>query len=185
MSKPFTCLLAVFLQAFSFVQAQNYYVGTPVYEVLVSRQTSMAYVSPNCVSRQVFFDNRIALEPSGTTVYFKITASSLPLGSIYLINHGVLNAGDSVLAPVNNAYLEFYATSGSGNFTYSFIRTGIPTQVNDSFYCSSQIDYSFSYLVDGCTTVNTDYFIPWPNNPFCAVNGALTTPDFLHAEKIY
>ncbi len=178
----FLFLLVILVRVSSSTQAQTYYAGTPVYDVLVTQQTNIAYVAPNCVTRKIFFDSQFCLAPTGTTVYFKITSSTLPVGSIYLVNHGVLNAGDSVLAPVNNAYLEFYATSGSGDFVYNFIRTGVPTQVNDSFFCSSQIDYSFAWTVDGCSIVNTDLFYPNASAPSCVVNGPLGQTEIANTE---
>ncbi|MGL4596079.1 MAG: T9SS type A sorting domain-containing protein [Bacteroidia bacterium] len=183
MSKQLILILAILLNTIPTTLAQNYYVGTPVYDVLVTHPTNIAYVQGNCVTRKILFDSPLSLAPAGTSVYFKIQSSTLAPGAIYLVNHGIMNAGDSAIAPTNNAYMEFYATSGSGNFVYQFIRTGTPTQVNDSFYCSSQIDYSYSLLFDGCATVNTDYFIPFPYTPLCAVNGPLEQTEIANAEN--
>lgn len=176
MTKTFFYLKVLFFIAiYNTANAQNYYVGVPVYDT-VQTLTTNSMNSINCPYGEASITSSLITNmPTGVNLYFKILSSQLSTGCLNITGLGIMNVGDSSLITTTNSQFEWSSLNGYGNMTYGIFAVGTPTIVGDSFFCSSQWTFSIAYLADGCAGYwETDYYHTGSQTN-CTVDSAIAT----------
>jgi hypothetical protein len=165
------------------LEAQVYYVGTPVYDTLYSSTVVAQYDANQCPSVRLTIYMNLQQNPTGTQVYLKIIGGTMAPNTLHDTAFGMLNIGDSIIAnDIPSADYHFYSTDVNGSqFQYAFIRTGIPTVVNDSFHCAQDLYGSSSFMTDACHNFLTNNYFGIGTGS-CTVNGPLATEELERIE---
>ncbi len=169
-----TLVLILLTICFLKVNGQNYTIGVPVYDTVVSGNS--AYLNSTfypCPQNRIGFDQSLINQINGVSYYFKIKTSTLPANSIKeFTSNTVMNVGDSIelTTLINN--LDFAAMTSGGSFNWCLLASGTPTMANDSFFCNSQIS-SYAYVeTDGCANKVVFNYYPSSTTPLCTISGA-------------
>lgn len=162
-------IVVIFLLLFVsiYLKAQQYHVGTPVYDTLIRYGASISPSPLLCFGHQLKVDTNLTDKISGINCYLLITASNFPTDSLKIIGHGTINAGDSILLTHNSAYVADGAATFqfanqvygiNGTISYAIIAEGIPTQAGGHFVCKPDIGGSAGIMVDGCNNAELVHF---------------------------
>jgi Secretion system C-terminal sorting domain len=149
-------LFITIVLAFNTARGQNYYLNVPVYDTISSSGFSITPSVPLCPSAEIAIDTAFIHKITGVNYYLKILSGTIPANSLIEINSmDTLNFGDSILISNSNIIagrttLDFGSYYNSGNFFYSLIAIGTPTQL-DSFYCKSEIYFGGGVTADFCS----------------------------------
>ena len=87
----------------------------------------------------------------GLTTYITWNDPDNPNGSIYEVDLGNINFGDTIPVTANKFEFKFYdATCTSINADISIIIAGTPSVLEENYQCYSDITRSTAFIIDGC-----------------------------------
>lgn len=164
-------------------KSQNYYLNVPVYDTICTGTCAVQASPILCTSYEVYVDNDLIDEVAGVNYYFKILSSNLPADTLFEFTNGNVNVGDSIQLTTADHQLTFSSYS-SGSFTYAVLAVGIPSMLNDSFYCKNDIQSTGSFTVDGCLNYLSTYYHSAPVMQCSVINQSTGILNEDHGEVI-